>query len=73
MELLTVNEAAQMLRLTPITVRRYIASGRPTGPDDRYWNIVGIGRSDGSGDVSSNKHTYLAKAYYAEASPPKER
>jgi len=28
MELLTVREAAQMLRVNPITIRRYIASGR---------------------------------------------
>jgi excisionase family DNA binding protein len=28
MELLTVREAAQQLRLSPITIRRYIASGK---------------------------------------------
>jgi excisionase family DNA binding protein len=28
MELLTVQETAQLLRVTPITVRRYIAQGR---------------------------------------------
>jgi excisionase family DNA binding protein len=28
MELLTVKETAQLLRVSPITIRRYIASGR---------------------------------------------
>lgn len=28
MELLTVNETARMLRVSPITIRRYVASGR---------------------------------------------
>lgn len=28
MELLTVNETAQLLRVAPLTVRRYVASGR---------------------------------------------
>jgi excisionase family DNA binding protein len=30
MELLTVQEAARILRLSPITIRRYIASGKLT-------------------------------------------
>lgn len=29
MELLTVQETAEMLKVTPITIRRYIAEGRP--------------------------------------------
>jgi hypothetical protein len=37
-------------------------------PDDPFWSIVGIGNSGGPGDVSSNKHKYLAEAYM-----PKER
>jgi antitoxin (DNA-binding transcriptional repressor) of toxin-antitoxin stability system len=31
--------------------------------DDSLWNIVGIGRSGGKGDISENKHKYLAEAY----------
>jgi excisionase family DNA binding protein len=31
MELLTVDETARLLRVTPITVRRYIAAGRLPG------------------------------------------
>jgi antitoxin (DNA-binding transcriptional repressor) of toxin-antitoxin stability system len=31
--------------------------------DDPLWDIVGIGRSEGPGDISENKHRYLAEAY----------
>ncbi|MSQ15000.1 MAG: hypothetical protein EXR50_03950 [Dehalococcoidia bacterium] len=31
--------------------------------DDPLFSIIGIGRS-GVGDISSNKHKYLAEAYY---------
>jgi excisionase family DNA binding protein len=102
MDLLTVRETADLLRVSPVTVRRYIASRRlpafrvgravripredverlpkaienkpnrsKRGPkrsgiftmEDSLWNIVGIGRSDGSTDVSENKYKYLAEAY----------
>jgi hypothetical protein len=43
--------------------RRKSLKGRPTSMDDPIWNIVGMGRSDGPGDVSTNKHKYLAEAY----------
>ncbi len=36
---------------------------RTTSPDDPLWEIVGIARSDGPGDVAENKHKYLADAY----------
>ena len=103
MELLTVDETARLLKVAPVTVRRYIADGRlpavrvgrsvrvqreavgallrpvkakksvkrqeriprgrPFTMDDPLWNIVGIGHSGGPGDVSENKHKYLADAY----------
>jgi excisionase family DNA binding protein len=102
MELLTVQETARILRVTPITVRRYIAQGRlpavrvgggvriskeaveqlpkpvepsqssnknrqrrgkPITADDPLFRLIGIGSSDGSGDISANKHKYLAEAY----------
>jgi excisionase family DNA binding protein len=101
MELLTVPETAQLLRVSPMTVRRFIADGRlpavrvgkglrvrreaikrlakpvaptvperprqsfgrPTSADDPLWSIVGIGHSDGSGDVARNHDRYLAEAY----------
>ena len=110
MALLTVQETARMLKVTPMTIRRYIAAGRlsavkvgklvrvneesleqlmqpiepngakqakpqrrvprgkPTSADDPLWSIVGIGRSDGPADVSTNKHQYLAEAYEAHIS-----
>ena|SRR5437763_1151642 len=110
MELLTVSETAELLKVSPITIRRYIADGRlpavrvgrgmrvergaidrviePVAPnaagggalkkrqqrghgrvvtgDDPLWEIVGMGRSDGPGDVSENKYKYLAEASLAE-------
>jgi excisionase family DNA binding protein len=96
MELLTVAETAAYLKVSTVTVRRYIASKRlpcvrvgrnirvrredveslpDAGPEpdifgppyfdetDALWSIVGSFESDGPGDVSSNKHKYLAEAY----------
>src|SRR5947209_19741709 len=99
MELLTIDETAQALKVSPTTVRRFIAAGRlpavrvgkgirvrkeaieelvrpvepresrprparrrgqPITADDPLWDIVGIARSGGPGDVSSNKYKYLA-------------
>jgi excisionase family DNA binding protein len=95
MELSTVQETAQILKVAPLTIRRYIAEGRlpavrvgkrvrvrkealdqflapvaakparrassaargrPTSAEDPLWNIVGIARSVGPGDVSESKH-----------------
>jgi excisionase family DNA binding protein len=104
-DLLTVQETAQLLRVTPLTIRRYVANGRlaavkvgrgvriqreaiaqllepvvagSSGSDDHaiaakgrfshtdsLWRIVGIAESDGPGDVSDDKHKYLADAYGA--------
>jgi hypothetical protein len=36
--------------------------GKPVTADDPVWKLVGIGHS-GKGDISENKHTYLARAY----------
>ncbi len=101
MELLTVREAAQLLKVSAVTVRRRIADGslralrvgkgvrvrresvdqfvkpiepsvrertrgprgRPTSAGDPLWKLVGIADSVGPGDVSENKHRYLADAY----------
>ncbi len=35
--------------------------------DDALFRLIGIGASGGSGDVSANKHSYLADAYAAKA------
>jgi excisionase family DNA binding protein len=101
MDLLTVDETARMLKVSPVTVRRFIARGqltsvkvgrqrrvereavesfvraeahpaddvpeelrnaRPLTLDDPLFGLVGIAKSDGPSDVSSNKHKYLAEA-----------
>ncbi|MBI2863563.1 MAG: hypothetical protein HYX94_03270 [Chloroflexi bacterium] len=43
--------------------RRRLPKGRPTSATDPLWRLVGIGASEGPGDVSINKHKYLADAY----------
>jgi hypothetical protein len=40
--------------------------GKPFSKDDPLWEIVGIGRSEGSNDVASNKHKYIADAIFAD-------
>lgn len=37
-------------------------SGKPVTEDDPLFQAIGIGHS-GTGDISSNKHKYLAEAY----------
>lgn len=50
--------------LAPIKpVAKRVAKGKPTSADDPLWKLVGIGHSGGPGDVSANKHKYLADAY----------
>jgi hypothetical protein len=41
-------------------------SRRKTGvitKEDPIWNLVGIGGSEGPGDIAANKHKYLAEFY----------
>jgi hypothetical protein len=40
--------------------------GRAAGADDPLWNIVGLGQSNGSGDVAENVDAYLAQAYISD-------
>jgi len=54
------EDVAMLTPLTPVTKRG--VRGKPTTADDPLWKLVGIGHS-GKGDVSANKHTYLAEAY----------
>lgn len=49
--------------LSPARTRRRIRKGRPTSADDPIWKIIGMGSSDGPGDVSENVDRYLAEAY----------
>lgn len=43
-------------------VKRRLPRGKPFTKDDPLWNLAGQGAS-GLGDVSENKHKYLADAY----------
>ena len=54
------EELAMLTPIKPVVKRR--VRGKPTNADDPLWNLVGIGHS-GKGDVSANKHKYLAEAY----------
>ena len=50
--------------ITPVRpMARKTPRGRPTSADDPIWNIVGMARSKGPGDVSENVDKYLAEAY----------
>ena len=54
------EDVALLSPIKPVSKRR--VRGKPTTADDPLWNLVGIGHS-GRGDISANKHTYLADAY----------
>jgi hypothetical protein len=57
------HESEDLAMLTPIKlVAKRAPRGKPTTPDDPLWKLVGIGHS-GKGDISENKHKYLADAY----------
>jgi hypothetical protein len=57
------QESEDLAMLTPIKpVARKRARGKPTSADDPLWKLIGIGHS-GKGDISENKHKYLADAY----------
>ncbi len=57
------QEREDLAMLTPIKpVAKRSVRGKPTSVDDPLWKLVGIGHS-GRGDISENKHKYLAEAY----------
>lgn len=56
------EELAVLTPLKPAGMRRPRKSGL-VGEDDSLWDIVGMGTSKGPGDISENKHRYLAEAY----------
>ncbi len=57
------QEREDLAMLTPIKpVTKRSVRGKPTSVDDPLWKLVGIGHS-GRGDISENKHQYLAEAY----------
>jgi hypothetical protein len=54
------EDVAMLTPITPVAKRR--VRGKPTSADDPLWKLIGIGHS-GKGDISENKHKYLAEAY----------
>ena len=54
------EDVAMLTPIKPVAKRR--VRGKPTTADDPLWKLIGIGHS-GKGDVSANKHKYLAEAY----------
>ena len=63
---------------SPASLQRSATGRKRAGPGDRsILNLVGIAdtasSADDAMDVSSNKHKYLAEAYYSELRPPKEQ
>jgi len=54
------EDLAMLTPIKPVAKRR--VRGKPTSGDDPLWKLVGIGHS-GRGDISENKHQYLAEAY----------
>jgi hypothetical protein len=57
------QEGEALAILTPIKpVAKRRVRGKPTTADDPLWKLIGIGHS-GKGDISANKHKYLADAH----------
>jgi hypothetical protein len=63
------EESKDVVLLTPIKpVAKRSGKGKPTNADDPLWKLVGIGHS-GRGDISANKHKYLAEVYLQHRKP----
>lgn len=45
------------------SAKRTRSRGRPLTGDDPLFGLIGIGHSDSAGDISANKHAYLAEGY----------
>ena len=57
------QDSEDVAMLTPITpAAKRSGRGQPTSANDPLWKLIGIGHS-GKGDISENKHKYLAEAY----------
>ena len=58
------KDGEELIKVSPTkaTKKRRAKSG-VLSKDDPLFSIIGIGRS-GVSDISSNKHKYLAEAYY---------
>lgn len=56
-----VERDGQLFSVKP-KLRRLRRARRQFSPDDPLFEIVGMGHSSGPGDISTNKHRYLADA-----------
>ena len=60
--------------ISPVrTARAKARRAQPIPRTDSLFGIVGLIRSEGSGDVSENVDKYLAEAMYAELHPSTEK
>ncbi len=57
------DEDVASLRSVKRLTKQRAPSGRTTSAEDPLWKLVGTGASQGTGNVSTHKHTYLANAY----------
>ncbi|MGI8550292.1 MAG: hypothetical protein ACR2PL_05750 [Dehalococcoidia bacterium] len=48
--------------IAPVPKRSPSRRSKRTSADDPFWKLIGIGRSEGPGDISSNKQKYLIEA-----------
>ena len=51
------------LEEVPASEKKTRTRAKPFTGDDSLWKLVGIGRAEGTTDVSQNKHQYIADAY----------
>jgi hypothetical protein len=63
------QDSEDLAILTPIKpAGKRVAKGKPTSVDDPLWQIVGMARSEGPGDVAENVNKYLSEAYLSQNS-----
>lgn len=67
---ITVERNGSLFRLSPLRPTR--RRRRKLSADDPLWDIVGLGRSEGPTDVSTNKHKYLAEAAADQHGSPRQ-
>jgi hypothetical protein len=60
-EQITIERGGKLFVLR--SKRRRPRQGRHFTFDDPLWDIAGIAHSGGAGDISSNKHKYIADAF----------
>ncbi len=67
------DEVIAVVQPAPKVGRKQRPARRAAAPNTWLTNLIGLGASDGPGDVSENVDHYLAQAYYEEFHPPEKR